>query len=165
MAYSDGSYRIRVGTWAVPAITSAYAVTAFPVQADQPANLKWYRPVDPSGAFSEVAEIVEALDGSRGGFGGYEFSWYFGPLTPLMVNHIRTTIFPGGLFSNAVTCMTWDRAYGWRTVNCLALWNDPARSAEPRGVQGYLNLRLDFINGKDAPLSGFDAGFDLGFGV
>lgn len=143
-------YRIRLGTYGTYHLTDAYGVNSFPAQADQ-GSLRWFNPVDPSAAFSDAAELVTALDGSRGGMGGYEFSWVFGALTKDMVKYLRDTFFGGTGYSADVTVRTYDRAYGWRVVTCKALWNDPAKSADqPAGMNGYAQLRIDFVNGADA---------------
>ncbi len=148
-------YRIRVGTWTERDMTEDYAVNRFPAQADQ-GGLQWYNPQDPGSVFGEVAEVVTALDGSRGGFGGYTFSWVFGLLTMEMVKYLRQTIFDGG-WNATVTVRTYDRGYGWRVINCKAHWNDLREAAEPdTGNTGYVNLRLDFTNGADA---------DSGYGI
>lgn len=140
-------YRIRSGTYSEADLTTAYAVHQFPVQSDQ-GGLRWFQPVDPSQAVSDAAELVTALDGSRGGFGGFEFSWVFGALTTGMVKYLRDTFFDGTGYSADVTVRTFDRAYGWRVLNCKALWNDPAKEAETLpGMSGYSQLRMDFING------------------
>lgn len=148
MAYEDGSYRIRAGTHTAADMTAAYAVKAFPAQADQ-GSWKWFNPVGASGALAYAAEYVDSLDGGRKGFGGYQCTWTFGGLTPDMVAYLRSTFFSAG-YSAPVTIMTWDRQYGWRVLNCTARWNDPATNAEPGGRRGYLNVTIDFINGVEA---------------
>lgn len=165
LRYDANTEKIRVGTFSELEIDNiAYAVVSFPIQEDQ-AFLPWYQPVDPSGAMMEDKETFDALDSSRGGFGGFTFSWIFGQLTPLMVKYIRDTIFSTTKYSENVTVMSFDRSYGWRAINCIAVWNDPARSAEPVGLQGYQKLKIDFVNGVAAPYGrGFDRGFDSGFG-
>lgn len=138
-------HRIRAGTFSVSAMTSTYDVALLPKQSDQ-GNLRWFDPVDPSASVKEFAATFEGMDGSLGGFGNYEFSWYFGALTAGMVAYLRTTYFGTALFAT-LTVRTWDRAYGWRVFNATARWNDPALSAEgAAGMNGYLNLRIDFVN-------------------
>lgn len=148
--YSSNTERIVRGTMSEIQMYGLYAVTDFPIQDDQ-AFLPWFQPIDPSGALQQVKEVRNALDGSRGGFGGYTFSWVFGQLTPYMVTYLRDYIFNGPNYFDAdVTVVTFDRSYGWRTINCKALWNDPGKDAEPKGLQGYQNLKIDFIKGEDA---------------
>ncbi len=162
--YEDDTERIKVGTWTETEMHLGYKVIDFPIQTDQ-AFLPWYQPIDPSGAISE-GQIQDSMDSNRGAFGGYNFSWIFGQLTPLMVKYLRDTIFATYLFSRDVTVVTFDRSYGWRTINCKALWNDPATKAEPVGLQGYQKLKIDFINGTDAAPdldSAFSLAFDLAF--
>lgn len=165
MAYTDLSYRFAVGTLYESDMQDvSKAVTAFPVQTDQALRgLPWWPPVDPSSVVSEVVEVFDALDGGRSGQGGFNFSWYFAVLTPDMVKYLRSTIFGTG-FSALVTVVTWDRAYGWRYINCMALWNDPSKAATPGGLQGYLDLRIDFVSGTLAQAGwGFTNGFSIGF--
>jgi len=149
MPYNAGRYEIRLGTYNIASMGAAYAVTAFPVQTDMAefGLVRWIQPIDPSGRVYEVDETIDALDGTRGGFGGYRFSWFFQPLTPNMLTYLRTTFFPSSVWSSAVTVRTWDRSYDWRYFNCIALWNDPAQIATPRGFRGYQGFRIDFING------------------
>ena len=166
LVYDNGSARIRPGTYGTYQLTAAYDWTALPTQSDQTADVPWYPPIDPTtGQVSEVAELVTALDGTRGGFGGYEGSLVLPLLTPGMVTYLRSYLFSGG-FSAAVTLMIWDRAQGWIVLNAVLLWNDPAKSAEPRGgKRGYMNLKLDYINGTLADYGrGFSSGFSAGFG-
>lgn len=162
--YEANQYKIRVGTYmAIDMESSSYAWENFPLQADQPADLPWFPPMDPSGAWSEVEEIIDALDGSRSGFGGWNGSWYIAAATPNMISHIRSTIFSNG-WSADVTIVTWDRGYGWRVINCKALWNEPARTAETVYPLGYYKLKIDFVNGVTAAAGvGFSIGFSLGF--
>lgn len=160
--YEDDTERIKVGNWSETEMHTGYEVVNFPIQLDQ-AFLPWYQPIDPSGAISE-GTIQDSMDSGRGAFGGYQFSWIFGQLTPLMVSYLRQSIFNGNLFSRDVTVVTFDRSYGWRTINCKALWNDPATKADPVGLQGYQKLKIDFINGADAPAD-IDSAYSLAFSL
>lgn len=162
--YEDDTERIRVGTWTAIEMSFGFKVVDFPIQDDQ-AFLEWFPPIDPSSAISEGL-IQDSMDSGRGAFGGYSFSWVFGQLTPLMVKYLRDTIFAGTLFSRDVTVVAFDRSYGWRTINCKALWNDPAKTAQPVGLQGYQQLKIDFVNGVDAAVdyeAAFSIAFDLAF--
>lgn len=162
--YSTSSYRIRVGTWNESDMDASYEVVKFAAQTDQLTfNLPWYAPVDPSGAWNEVVEIVDALDESSGGFGGLNGDWILPVMTPGMTQYIRSAIFAGG-FSARVTIVSWDRQAGWRVIQCMAHWNEPAKSAEPRGVRGYQRLRISFTGGVIAsPGWSFSNGFSNGF--
>lgn len=162
--YSTSSYRIRPGTWLESDMDAAYEVTQFPVQTDQLAHgLQWYAPTDTSGVWAEVIELIDSLDGGRGGFGGYNGDWILPVLTPGMITYIRSAIFAGA-FSAPVTIVTWDRAGGWRVLQCTALWNEPSKSATPGGIQGYFDLKISFVNGVTAGSGwGFSNGFSTGF--
>ena len=155
-------WRIRRGTYAETEMTSTYNVIALPIQSDQ--RKKWFRPIDPSGGWSRNAEIVEAFDGTRRGYGGIELSWTFTMLTPKMVDYLWFHLFDEQ-YSNTFTITTWDRGFGWRVINCTGLWNDPARDADqPGGWEGYDRLRIDFVDGTIAAANvGFTLGFSLGF--
>lgn len=144
-----GGYRIRAGTHTVAEMTETYDVRSFPRQVDQ-GGFGWFSPVDPSGNVREFATETEDMDGGIGGFGGVEFSWFFGALTALQVKYLRDTFF-GSVRTAVVTVRTWDRSSGWRVFNCTARWNDPAQNAEPApGMNGYLNLKIDFIKATEA---------------
>jgi hypothetical protein len=138
-------YRIRAGTHSSANLPETYSIHRFPVQADQ-GNLRWFNPVDPSGNVKQFAEIVDASDGTRGGYGDVELSWFFGALTQGMVAYIKTTFFGNALYAD-VTIRTWDRSLGWRVLQCRALWNDPSEFEGAPGMNGYLGLRIDFIKG------------------
>jgi hypothetical protein len=165
-AYEANSYKIRAGTWNQVDMTAAYNVDAFPVQTDQAEiGWQWWPPMHPSGVLSEVDELVDALDGSRGGFGGWNGSWFIGPCTPDMITYLRSTLFSNG-WSADVTITTWDRAYGWRVLNCKALWNDPAKTADSDVPWGYHKVKIDFVNGTVAAIgvafsSAFSSAFDV----
>ncbi len=83
--------------------------------------------------------------------GGYNGTLILAPLTPGMIQYVRSYIFNGG-FSADVTLMVWNRAEGWQVLNCKALWNDPAQSSQPGGRRGYLDLKINFVNGTIALL-------------
>jgi hypothetical protein len=152
MTYEDGSYRWRAGIWEAAGLTTDYEIAALAQQSDQPDSFPWFPPTTQAGAFSETASIEEAFDGSRGGYGFSEFSWPFQILTPLMVKHIRDRFFDGTGFSADATVMTWDRGgKGWIVLNCTAQWNDPAKTAEADGILGYMDFRIDFVEGEIAP--------------
>lgn len=162
--YESDTERIKVGTWTATEMQIGYKVIDFAIQDDQ-AWLPWYQPIDPSGAISEGV-IQDSMDSGRGAFGGYNLSWIFGQLTPLMIKYLRDTYFATTLWSRDVTIVTFDRSYGWRTLNCKAVWNDPATKADPVGLQGYQKLKIDFVNCIDAPLdvdSAFSTAFSLAF--
>lgn len=150
MAYSDGSYRIRLGHVDEADVTDTYEVTRFPVQADQ-GHIPWLRPIDPSSVVKESAAQVVAFNGTKGSQGQFQLSWYFAPMTPGMQQYLRTTFFNGDEWSADVTIMTWDRSYGWRTLQCVAQWTDPTEVAEPRHLRGYYRVRIDFVQGTPAP--------------
>lgn len=150
--YSSHTERIKVGTITEIQILADLTtiIKDFPIQDDQ-SFLPWFTPIDPTvGAVSEAKEFTQGLDASKKGFGGYTFSWTFGQLTPLMVKYLRDTFFASTLFSNDVTVFAFDRSYGWRAINCKAIWNDPATNADPKGLQGYQNLKIDFVKGVTA---------------
>lgn len=148
--YNSASYRIRVGTYSEVEMTEEYEISQFPQQEDQPDFMLWHQPVDPSSAVSEVEEVVDAFDGSRGGYGGYKLTWTLVPMTPGMVQFIRNIIFENN-FTQTVTIMTWSRSEGWIVLNCMAIWNVPAQTASPGGMRGYLDFKIDFIEGEIAP--------------
>lgn len=162
--YQDDTERIKVGTWTDTEMHIGNEVINWPIQDDQ-AYLEWFQPIDPSGAVSE-GTIQDSMDSGRGAFGGYNLSWIFGQVTPLMTKYIRDTIFSGTLFSREVTIVTFDRSYGWRCLNCTAVWNDPAKTADPVGLQGYQKLKIDFVDATVAAVdvpSAFSTAFSLAF--
>jgi hypothetical protein len=164
LVYINGSARIRPGTYGQQQIGTAYAFTAFPQQIDQPDSLPWYPPVDPSDAISEAAEFITGFGASRKAFGGYEGTLHFGALTPGMVAYLKSYLFAGE-YAADVTMMLWDRQQGWIIVNAILTWNDPARSAEPGGLKGYLNLKLDWHSGGIADYGlAFSTAFSSAFG-
>lgn len=150
MAYSDGSYRLRLGHHNAADLTTAYDVTSFPIQPDQ-GNIPWLRPIDPSSVVKESASQVVAFNGTKGAQGQIQLSWYFAPMTPGMQQYLRNTFFAGDEWSADVTLMTWDRSYGWRVLQAVAHWTDPTEVAEPRHLRGYYRVRLDFVRGVPAP--------------
>lgn len=145
---ADG-YRMAAGTLTVAELDATYAVNRFPVQTDQ-GGLLWFSPLDPGSSFRQATAYRDALNGTRRAFGKLAASWVFGKLTTGMVDYLYDTFFSPS-YSATVTIRTFDRATGWRVINCLALWNEPADSAEQdSGGDGYIGLRIDFINGEDA---------------
>lgn len=164
LTYANGTARIRTGTYSQQEIGTAYAFTAFPQQSDQPDSLPWYPPVDPSDAISEAAEFVTGFGASRKALGGYEGQLIFGALTPGMVTYLKSTLFAGEYAAN-VTMMLWDRQQGWVILNAVLLWNDPSRNADPGGLKGYLNLKLDWHSGSIAEYGrDFSSAFSSAFG-
>lgn len=155
-------YALKVGTVNNRDITSSDYVINWAKQADQ--NRRWSRPVDPSSSLREYYATAQALDGSQGFIGRYNWTWFLPWVTPKMVNYIKTTI-----FSNAadvdVTVVTWDRNFGWRTLNAKAQWKDPASTAQPApGMPGWYNFQIGFVEGVIAdPGGGFSSGFSSGF--
>ena len=155
----QGSNRLAAGTLTVAQLDATFEVEKFPRAADQPAILDW-AVTEPDGLYSKVAELVEAIDGSIGGFGNAETEIVFGPITPLMVNHLWTVIMTGK-FSAPVTAMVFDRAFGWRVVNATAQWPD-VRSLQAIGF-GYENFKLRLVDAVEAPPGfGFTIGFSIG---
>lgn len=147
---TTGSHRIRPGTYPADELTTDYEVEQFIRADDQPGIIDWFEPLTGSDIYSEVAEYVDALDGSRGGFGGGEFSWRVALLTPGMVQHWRDDIFGGADYVDC-TAMTERRdSYDdhWFVVNARAIWADLRRDAEVVGT-GYI-LTINFINAVEA---------------
>lgn len=144
MAYTDGSYRWAAG-WIVPAsLTTTYEIKAFTKQTDQPRGMKWFYPHGRSSVYDEVAEVVDSLGGYAYGYGGAEFTWELGPLSPNMYQYIVTNLFASA-WSAKVTVMTWDRSYGWRTLWCIASRDKASAAAEPGGVRGFLSVKIRFL--------------------
>lgn len=135
-------------------MTADYNLIGLPRQPDQ--HTRWFVPNDATAPYSESVEDVQGLDGAVGEFGGINFSWVFTYLSPLQIQYLRDTFFDGGRYTDAITVMTWDRAYGWRVVNCQARMLNPAKEAQaPDAWAGYDQLRIDFYNGAIAS-SGFE---------
>lgn len=145
--YRSSKHALRAGTHYDNALTSAYEIANWPAQPGQDdLNFKWLDPLRESGAVRESESVTDALDGTRAAFGGYNWQWVLGPLSPSMIQYIRATIFVGG-WSAPVTVRTWDKAAGWRTFNALAVWNEPSEMAEANIPLGYHRLTITFRNG------------------
>lgn len=150
-------HRIRVGTWPANAMTSAYAIKNFPSQTDQLNYYIWVDPISPSGFFRQYDAVIDdTLDGTRGGIGKYNGSWYFDPLTPLMAQYWRNTIFPTDGWNEDVTIVTYTVSWGWVALNITAHWNEVARVAQPRpGSKTVQAVKLiDFDQGTLAASGG-----------
>lgn len=146
-----GSFRWAYGTLAAAALTSAYAISDFPRQDDQPVGLDWRMDIDPSDLYLDSAELVDALDFSRGGFGEATFTLLSAVMSGGMMQYVRTNLFQGG-YSAPATVMTRDRAsYGarWKTVTATALWPDLSQAAE-LGGGGYMKVKFVFVNARIA---------------
>jgi hypothetical protein len=145
--YHSNKHALRAGTHYDNGLTSAYEISNWPAQTGQVERaFQWFDPLRESGAVREAESTTDALDGTRAAFGGYNWQWVFGPLSPSMVQYIRATVFGGG-WSAAVTARTWDKAYGWRTFNALAVWSEPAEAADGSIPLGYHRLTITFRNG------------------
>jgi len=144
------SHRIRVGTYAIADMTDDYSVLNFEIQSDMTYGVKWFAPVDPSGSVHDYYGIAEGLASIRGGFGKSHFSWFFSTMTPGMIMYARTRMLDDKL-STPVTVMHWSRLSGWICANGIALWNEPADVAKPKGKGGFDGLKVDFVECVDAP--------------
>lgn len=162
---TTGSFRIRNGIWVPADITTAYEVTAFPQQTDQPDHIEWIEPIDPSDVISPATDFVEGLDGTLGGFGGESVTWVMALLTPGMMEYwLETVLFPNGGYSDDVTIMTRDRkSYSgrWRILTGTVQYTDLRSQADPVHT-GYYRIRTTFVNMKAAGRA-FSDGFSAGF--
>lgn len=141
------SFRFRVGTYTTGDMGEQYEVTQFPTQPDQ--MNRWYSPVTPSERWSEFDFVTDGgLTGTRRHIGKWNGSWYFNAVTPGQVTYLRGLIFPRA----AVTIMTYADGFGWITLNCIALYNDPVSASVSKPGSGRLqDYRMDFIEGVLAP--------------
>jgi hypothetical protein len=125
-------HRIRAGTQTVGNITSTYAVSALPTQTDQ-GVVEWV--IDGSSTtYPEYARVVINLDGSASADGPVSFQWNMTYMTEDMMSHWLTTFLPSGVYSAAVSVMTYD----------------------PVGTAVYLNCKLYRPNFSEAGGNQFD---------
>lgn len=144
-------YRLAPG-WISEAqlVAVTYDLDVFPVQSDQDTGRAWQRPDNTSDVVSPVGEFVDALDFSRGGYGGAEFTWKLRTLTPKMVNYLFTTVFSSA-YSASVTARTFNRATGeFEVYQAIAVWPDVRADADPAAA-GYDNFMIKFLDGAAAP--------------
>lgn len=154
--YASNKYKALLGTHSAEEMDNDdNAIVYFEIQPDMRNGLEWVPPIQGSSTVSQSTETDDAFDGSRTEYGRANFSWIFFVLTPLMIRYLRNRLFGGKTVTTAeVTVVTWDRSSGWRTLNCTALWNEPAKGADPTGLKGYYQLRIDFIEARDASTDG-----------
>ena len=104
-------HRIRLGTYAVAALTSSYALsneTAFPIQTDQDAFMTPWIVASRNTLPPQRARAVQAADGTWIEDGYYQFQWAFSYFTFGMLKYWNGTLL-GGAVSAAVTAMTYDQ--------------------------------------------------------
>jgi hypothetical protein len=102
-------WRLRAGTHTVANLTTTYALSALPVQADQDAD--WTDSL-PSRLVTAPrrARIVTMADGSRQADGFFIWQWGFSYMSLGMYNYWAATFLAGGVQSAAVTAMTYTEA-------------------------------------------------------
>ena len=138
-------HRIRAGTYAAAGVTSGYAIESFPVQTDQIVDnatmVPWLAPMKIT--VPEYGQVYTMVDGSRRPGGFLAFTWEFGYLTFGMVSYWISTVWPSGVYSAAVTVMTYDATDTAVFVQCQAY-----RPKIPDDVEwfyaGYQNFKIKF---------------------
>ena len=118
-------YRLASGTLTIAEIdaNSTYAIENFTRQSDMTPAQLWRRPGNVSDVIKPEAEIVTALDGSRGGQGGAEFTWAWEFMTYGQIDYMNDTFFNSSAdWSAAVTVRTYNRANGtWEYYTATAI--------------------------------------------
>ncbi len=139
-------HRLRLGTFTSTGITTAYAITAFPVQADQlidnqPA-VEWaapYQSLPPE--YVRVAGYMDGLqlqDGFLHGVLGPFRYWTFG-----MVGYVLTNIFPSNAYSSLVSMMLYDASDNAVFLNCTLYRPVIGRDYKP-AYGGWEDINLKF---------------------
>lgn len=140
-----GSYRLGEGEITPGSFDETYNIDLFPRQDDQPSIVDWLpEPLEGSDVFKDYQELVEDMAGGAGTWGNSSFDWFTGYWTPLMCKYFLDRFFANGAGSIRVTVMTFDRAYGFRTVYATMRRPDFA-SAEAVGT-GYSKIKIPFVN-------------------
>lgn len=137
-------HRIKAGTTTVVLLTSTYAITAFPMQSDQPDDALWELAGDPK-AIPTPARISSNADGSKSADGFYTFEFRFSYMTFLMVKYWLDTFLAGGVQSAAVTVMAYDETD--TAVFLTALLLKPNLSEATKFTGGYTNVVWRFVLG------------------
>lgn len=99
--------RIRSGLQVVANVTSAYAVKSLAVQSDQDDSLPWIL-AGKLCTWPKPARVVQYMDQSQDADGYYLFQWGFSYMTFGMYSFWRASFLPSGVWSAAVTVMTYD---------------------------------------------------------
>lgn len=161
-------YRARTGIHNASDMTNTYAISAYPRQSDQ-RNYPWMI-VTPSEQFNPYDAITDGgLSGTRRAIGKWNGSWFFATATPLMIDHVVSTLFPTDGVNEWLTIVTYTAQYGWQCLNIYAHFNVlEFGQSRPRG-QVLRNVRLiDFTDGTIANSGGaydasaYDSGYDTG---
>ena len=146
MTYFSG-YRWEDGTLASAALTVTYAIESFTRASDMRSDMVWMRPQSDADILTPMA-VEMALDGSQGGYGGYQCTWRLPIVTRGMMSWLWTEKF-NSVYSYAATIRTFDRQFNtWRVLNCTALWpdNEMINGLDRRGG-GFVDFPIRFING------------------
>jgi hypothetical protein len=147
VARSEG-HRWRKGIWTVSDLTSAYALTAFPLQSDQ-GSVPWTAPVADILSVPEFGLISQVLSGEDSPQGFYRFTWSFDFWTFGMMSYVRTTFFDPFKRSASATVMTYDDTNTAVFLTCIAhrpKFNGSDKLAALAG--GYENVTLQFDFGQ-----------------
>ncbi len=151
VGYASGSYRIRQGWWNANALTSAYDLTALPLQAGQTWRTRWKIPLDDSSMTDQWAETVGSLSGMGQAHGQGAFTWKLGGLLPSMVYFLEqdATLFDGAA-SQQFTVMHWTRQ-GWAVYWVWGSIQPHRASSEPGFRSGLMRRPIDFVVVQEAP--------------
>ena len=139
-------YRWENGTLASGALTVTYAIESFTRASDMHGDHYWIRP-QTRADIVKPGEVSMALDGSQGGYGGYDVLWELPFVTRGMVAWLWTDLFESK-YSNAATIRTFDRqTNAWRVLNGTALWpdNEMLEGLDNKGG-GFVDFPIRFIN-------------------
>lgn len=138
----NNAHRLRAGTHAVVDLTSTYAISNFPLQADMGAINAWYCNSTPP----RPQQIRQAISGKQLGQGYYTSRLEFDIMTHGMVSYMLTTFFSSAtLWSNAVTVMLYSESDA--AVYLTATLLRPAFDALPQNEIGYTRVNWDLIKG------------------
>lgn len=131
-------------------LTATADIGNFAIQSDQDVGRDWMRPDNESDIFEQEAALIDAVDGSRAGYGGHEWTWKLRILSPKMVAYIENAVFSGGRSSPVTIRQPLDRATGASvTKNAMAQYHRRA-DHDPQGG-GFDLYVISFIDGEDAP--------------
>lgn len=137
----DTDYRLAPGTLTASALTTAYALSAFPIQTDQISNnsYPWHLLDDEGTTFPYAARYVDMGVSGQRADGFILFQWKYKYLTEGMAAYLESTFF--GIYESAlVTVRTRLHTGVCQTYNATLLRPNPNEHFKrgDMGLQDYL---------------------------
>jgi len=143
----ETEHRLRSGTHPADDVTDSYALSGFPEQADQDAEIQQWS-VDTLRSTPPKRRVVEFADGSAGEDGDWQFELVISYLSLLMLKYLLDTFLPGGAQSGLVTVMTYDAVGSARFFQCTLRKPDLPGDGEAV-FGGWNNVVLRFTKGTE----------------